>query len=159
MSEDETIPPIEQRSFVGKADVKATESLEKIPAPEVSLLLIAGYMKEIRDALKSLVEIFKNASKSTPTPTVQSAPSPLPQPKPVEMQPNIQAIKSAFDEALQNLLSFDAETSAQYVIIKPRQFLGHDNFAKIAAIVRQLNGQYISKGRDSHFIVPKIKGK
>ena len=47
------------------------------------------------------------------------------------------------------------EEKEEYIIIKPRQFLGADNFAKIASVVRELNGDYISAGKDSHFRVPK----
>jgi len=41
------------------------------------------------------------------------------------------------------------------VIIKPRQFLGSENFAKIASTVRGIGGEYISAGKESHFRVPR----
>jgi len=43
------------------------------------------------------------------------------------------------------------------VEIKPRQFLGSDNFAKIASIVRGAGGQYISAGKDTHFRIESPK--
>jgi hypothetical protein len=58
-----------------------------------------------------------------------------------------------FPEDLENLLSF--EEKDQYVVIKPRQFLGSENFSKIASIVRGVGGEYISAGKASHFRVPK----
>jgi len=51
------------------------------------------------------------------------------------------------------LLSF--EEKEDYVIIKPRQFLGSENFSKIASAVRQMGGDYVSAGKASHFRVPK----
>jgi len=50
------------------------------------------------------------------------------------------------------------EESGKFIIVKPRRFLGSDNFAKIASIVRNLGGEYISAGRNSHFKVPKEVG-
>ena len=52
-------------------------------------------------------------------------------------------------------LSFDEKDD--YIIIKPKQFLGSENFAKIASAVRGMGGEYISAGKDSHFRVPKKK--
>jgi hypothetical protein len=49
------------------------------------------------------------------------------------------------------------EERNDYIIIKPRQFLGSENFAKIASAVRGMGGEYISAGKDSHFRVPKKK--
>jgi len=57
-----------------------------------------------------------------------------------------------FPEDLRSLLSF--EQRADMVIIKPRQFLGSENFAKIADIVKQQGGEYVSAGKDSHFKIP-----
>jgi hypothetical protein len=53
------------------------------------------------------------------------------------------------------LLSF--EEKVEYIIIKPRQFLGSENFAKIASIVRGIGGDYVSAGKESHFRVPRKK--
>jgi len=58
----------------------------------------------------------------------------------------------AFPEDLRALLSFEQREG--FCIIKPRQFLGSENFAKIADIVKQLNGEYISEGKSSHFRIP-----
>jgi hypothetical protein len=42
-------------------------------------------------------------------------------------------------------------------MVKPRQFLGSENFAKIASIARGMGGDYISAGKESHFRIPKKK--
>ena len=61
----------------------------------------------------------------------------------------------SFPEELEARLSF--EEKGDYIIIKPKQFLGSENFAKIASAVRGMGGEYISAGKDSHFRVPKKK--
>jgi hypothetical protein len=63
----------------------------------------------------------------------------------------IESIKQKFQE-LQNLLTFEVQNES--VIIKPRQFLGPENFAKIADIVKQQGGDYVSAGKNSHFKIP-----
>ena len=41
------------------------------------------------------------------------------------------------------------------IILKPKSFLGSEDFAKIAHIVRTNKGEYISAGKESHFKIPK----
>jgi len=62
-----------------------------------------------------------------------------------------------FPEDLKGLLSF--EDQAEWTIIKPRQFLGSENFARIADIVKKHNGEYVSSGKQSHFRIPKKAAK
>jgi hypothetical protein len=57
-----------------------------------------------------------------------------------------------FPEDLRTLLSFEQKEG--FSIIKPRQFLGSENFAKIADIVKQQGGDYVSAGKNSHFRIP-----
>lgn len=62
--------------------------------------------------------------------------------------------QKAFPPDLAKMLYF--EETEEYLIIRPRQYLGSDNFAKIASIIRdQLKGEYVSAGRESHFRVPR----
>ena len=65
----------------------------------------------------------------------------------------ISDVKTLFPSDLGELLIF--EETEDYVIIKIRRFLGSDNFSKIAAIVRSVDGEYVSAGKDSHFKVSK----
>jgi len=69
---------------------------------------------------------------------------------------SINDVKQAFSSELAGMLIF--EENGTFIIVKPRRFLGSDNFAKIASIVRSLGGEYISAGRNSHFEVPKKVG-
>lgn len=62
-------------------------------------------------------------------------------------------VRIAFSEDLEVLLGFEEKND--YIMVKPKQFLGSENFAKIASTVRGLGGEYISAGKDSHFRVPK----
>jgi len=64
-------------------------------------------------------------------------------------------IKILFPQDLEAMLTF--EQAGEYIVIKPRQFLGSENFAKIASIVREANGEYISAGKESHFRIPAPK--
>jgi hypothetical protein len=65
----------------------------------------------------------------------------------------LEDVKMMFPDDLENLLSF--EEKDEYIIIKPRQFLGSENFSKIASTVRGMGGEYVSAGKASHFRVPK----
>ena len=70
-------------------------------------------------------------------------------------QETVEEVRMSFPPALENLLNIDERND--YIIIKPKQFLGSENFAKIASAVRGLGGEYFSAGKDSHFRVPKRK--
>ena len=65
----------------------------------------------------------------------------------------LSSVKVAFPDDLVALVTF--EDKGDKIIIKPRQFLGSENFAKIAAVVRGLGGEYVSAGKNSHFQIPK----
>jgi len=71
-----------------------------------------------------------------------------------KVQVDMGKITDVFPADLRSILYF--EQSEDYYVIKPREYLGSDNFGKMAAIVKdQLNGEYISAGKDSHFRVPR----
>ena len=72
---------------------------------------------------------------------------------PTERIRTIEDVRMLFPEDLRNMLMF--EEMGEYIIVKPRQYLGSENFAKIASIVREESGEYISAGRESHFRLPK----
>ena len=67
---------------------------------------------------------------------------------------NVEQAKALFPEALRDLLSF--EQQGDYIIIKPHQFLGSENFSQISDIVKGKanNGEYVSAGKESHFRIP-----
>lgn len=64
-------------------------------------------------------------------------------------------VQRAFPKDLLSLLIFEA--TEDYIVIKPKQYLGPENFARIASIVReQFKGEYVSQGKESHFRIPRF---
>lgn len=111
------------------------------------VVILNGIMEDLRQVSASL----KSLAVSKFTQPVVAPPPPQLQMR--EKTKATEDIKMMFPEDLENLLSF--EEKDQYVVIKPRQFLGSENFSKIASIVRGVGGEYISAGKASHFRVPK----
>jgi len=105
-------------------------------------------METIAKDLRELV----NALKSTAIPQPLTQPQPSQAPGPGEIR-KIEDVRMMFPSELEDLLAFEEEEN--YIIVKPRQYLGGENFAKIASIVRGAGGEYISAGKESHFRIPK----
>jgi hypothetical protein len=108
--------------------------------------------------LNGIMEDLRQVSASLKSLAVSQFTQPVVAPPPPQLQIHektkaVEDIKMMFSEDLENLLSF--EEKDQYIVIKPRQFLGSENFSKIASIVRGLGGEYVSAGKASHFRVPK----
>jgi len=66
---------------------------------------------------------------------------------------SLEAVQNAFPPELKELVSF--QQNDHYIVIKPRQYLEAENFAKIAEIVKAQGGEYLSAGKESHFRIPK----
>ena len=127
------------------------EKLERLLERIDEILLV---LKGISDDLRVVSASLKSmaVSQITHPPTQTSAPVSR---EMHEKQTSLEEIRMSFPEDLDNLLNFEEKTD--YIMIKPRQFLGSENFAKIASTVRGMGGEYISAGKDSHFRVPKKK--
>jgi hypothetical protein len=94
-------------------------------------------------SLEGLLNGWLSAIPTTVKPSTQEKP-----------RKTLEAVQNAFPTELRELLAFTENSEA--FIIRPRQFLGSENFAKIIAIAKhQLGGTYIRKGKESHFEVPK----
>jgi hypothetical protein len=107
---------------------------EKVATPLV-------YLKEEYD--KQNVKPKKSTSKTI----VRSANSP-------SNSVTVKKVQEAFPEPIRKILFF--EDYDDCVIVKPRQYLGSDNFKRVANIVKgDVGGEYVSLGKDSHFRVPK----
>lgn len=77
-----------------------------------------------------------------------------PEPKKEETQvAEIENVRSLFPKNLEDLLSFEA--TDKHIIAKPRTYLGSENFSKIASIVREAGGEYISAGKESRFRIQR----
>jgi hypothetical protein len=72
---------------------------------------------------------------------------------PMSAAKSLEAVQNAFPPELKELVSF--QQNGHYIVIKPRQYLGAENFAKIAEIVKAQGGEYLSAGKESHFRIPK----
>ncbi|MGB9740614.1 MAG: hypothetical protein ACP5IM_05355 [Candidatus Bathyarchaeia archaeon] len=122
--------------------------VERIDELLVVLNRLVEDLREISITLKSIAvsQITQPTAPQPAAPTI---------PKTIEKTQSIDDIKMMFPEDLESLLNF--EEKDEYIIIKPRQFLGSENFAKIASVVRGIGGDYVSAGKASHFRVPKKK--
>jgi hypothetical protein len=127
------------------------ENLERLMERIDELLMV---LNKISEDLRTVSASIKSIAVSQITQPVPQVPAPVSH-EVQEKGKSIEDIRVVFPEDLEHLLSF--EEKADYIIIKPRQFLGSENFAKIASAVRGIGGEYISAGRDSHFRVPKKK--
>jgi len=124
-----------------------------------------------QETAKAVGQAVKEEIKSTPaSPTKIETPT-EPEKKEISKEPQkveppieptssssyVEVAKALFDPYLKTLLSFDQQ--ATDVVIKPTKYLGTENFAKIASIVRDAGGEYVSAGKDSCFKIPNEKLK
>jgi hypothetical protein len=109
-------------------------------------------LRRIDELLSVLNMISRDLADITKALRETGAPASAPTAAPAEAQ-TIESVQKWFPKDLEEMLTF--EDAGDYIMIKPRQYLGSENFAKIAAIVRDNGGEYISAGKESHFRVPK----
>jgi hypothetical protein len=122
------------------------EKLKKLSVRVEEILTVLNNISEDVQGLSKSIKIALgvNVSRASPlTPII----------KPSSKSKSITEVQKKFPKELERLLEFKDKT--EYIVIKPKQFLGSENFAKIASIARELGGEYISAGRDSHFRVSK----
>jgi hypothetical protein len=127
------------------------EKLENLLERIDEILLV---LKGISDDLQTVSGSLKSMAVSQITHPAQQPPTPAGQ-EGRERQKSVEDIRISFPQELESLLNIEERN--EYIIIKPRQFLGSENFAKIASAVRGMGGEYISAGKDSHFRVLKKK--
>jgi len=123
---------------------------EKKPSVEEVLQRIDQLLVVLKEISQDLADISK-LLKAGGVPSPISAPTP--KPAPAEQMRSVKDVRTLFPKELEDMLNF--EETGKYIIVKPRQFLGSENFAKIASIVRGTGGEYISAGKESHFRVPR----
>ena len=66
---------------------------------------------------------------------------------------SIEDIRIKFPKELEDLLKF--EEYPKHITVREKNFLEPTNFRKVADIVKQLGGEYLSLGKQSHFKVPR----
>jgi hypothetical protein len=128
------------------------EKLNQLVGRVDEILLI---LNKVSEDLRSISASMKSMAVGQITQPPPQAPAPAPAPREPSKQRSVDEIRMSFPEELEARLSF--EEKGDYIIITPKQFLGSENFAKIASAARGMGGEYISAGRDSHFRVPKKK--
>jgi hypothetical protein len=119
------------------------------------LPVLKSVLSDLQEISKSLRFVAPAPTPSTPVPqpsTTPEAPK-IPVPAPAGRRRGVQDVRMMFPQELEDLLNFTEKDD--FIMIKPRQYLGSENFAKIASIIRGAGGQYISAGKDSHFRIPK----
>jgi hypothetical protein len=125
------------------------ESLERLVERVDELLVVLNRTSEDLRSLSASIKSMVGLQVTQPAPQ-----SPVAVSHEVhEKKAAVDDVRLAFPEDLETLLSF--QEKGDYIMVKPKQFLGSENFAKIASAVRGLGGEYISAGKDSHFRVPK----
>jgi len=118
-------------------------------------------LSEVLDVLSKISEDLEDIARSLKTvrPAVVPPTPTLPVLKvsgetaPRSAGRGIEDVRMMFTKELEELLDF--EEKEDYIRVKPRKYLGSDNFAKIASTIRGAGGEYISAGRESHFRIPK----
>jgi hypothetical protein len=151
---------------MGEDKEKLDMLTEKIDGLLSILRDVSEDLKTVSASLKSLA-VSQITTKPAAAVPIVSAPAPkaaAPAPRVATPAPaapaapkaqNLEDLRMMFPQDLDTMLAF--EDKGDYVMIKPKQFLGSENFAKIASTVRGIGGEYISAGRDSHFRVYKKK--
>jgi len=144
---------------MGEEKMNIKELAQKVDELLNVLKVVSGDLAEVSKSLKAATaKTAPSSASSTPSgpPVSQSAgQATLSTASSVSPQKTygVASVKQAFSSELAGMLLF--EETGKFVIVKPRRFLGSDNFAKIASVVRELGGEYISAGRDSHFKIAK----
>ncbi len=110
---------------------------------------LLAVLREISEDLGDISKNLKSVGGITPT-TALASPA---QPARTARMRSLAEFRLIFPKELEDMLSF--EEQGEYIIVKPHGFLGSENFAKIASLIRSAGGEYISAGRDSHFRIPK----
>jgi len=156
---------VQKKSFVNPDSPEDTKEKKKpqIIDPAVTLMLIYNKQAEILAELKELNATFnkvKAERSEPPQPAPVSQPSQPsvsePKPEPKQASNRIVEIRQKF-EPFKDLVTLDEESDTLFVVIRPRQYLGAENFSKISSVVREIGGTYVSQGKASHFKVPKAE--
>jgi len=105
-------------------------------------------VNQLLDVFNMVSKDLSEISKALRTVSVPTAPV-----APTEKMRGIPDVQTLFPKDLAEMLDF--EEKEKFIVIRPRKFLGSENFAKIASIVREAGGEYISAGKESHFRLPK----
>jgi len=135
-------------TLVGQTSGVPVPALVYKPSEEEGKKVEVGHTMEEQAGVQAIKPVMP------PNAVTQPFSPPLPTPSETHVgESHIEQVKMLFPQDLESLLSFTDE--GDYIKVKPRQWLGSDNFAKVAAVVRGVGGEYKSAGKESHFRIPK----
>jgi hypothetical protein len=119
------------------------------------LKFLSEDLNEISKNLKSSINILnKSENISKPKSSQQTITFKQPISTSISKISTVNDVVKIFPKDLSDKLNF--EVKKEYILVKPKQYLGSDNFRRIAEIIRdQLQGEYVSAGRDSHFRIQR----
>jgi len=133
----------------------------KVPPVEVTMVFMAQMMHDNLEEMKKLVRYFEKAANTS---VATSIPPPRPTSEKTEINAQTGPVPADRVQLILDTLSMyedldiDTESSAPYVKVKPKKYLGTEVFAEVAnKIKKDLGGQYVSKGKESHWLIPKLK--
>lgn len=164
--EEERIPVVEQSAdsespffkLLARIDKGIGEVAEAMCACSHQLCRIADRMGAPDFAPKAPPAKTVSKGEKPPKTEARAAPRPAepepPTPGPVEGP--VDLVKQMFPDDLAEKLEFSVDDVGK-VRVDPTSYLGSENFAKIASIVREAGGKYVSEGKTSHFKVPPMK--
>ncbi|NIP67264.1 hypothetical protein GWN63_04395 [Candidatus Bathyarchaeota archaeon] len=112
-------------------------------------------IEELLERIDEVLNVLKMVSRDLAdiSRELRSTATPEGPPPPAAEIGTIEDVRALFPKDLEEMLTF--EESGDYIVVRPRQYLGSENFAKIAAVVRDAGGEYISAGKESHFRIPR----
>lgn len=126
-------------------DIDIKELLRRLDDLARILKIISNDLTEIMELLRAYVEPSVEGGRLAPK---QSMAQPL-------KARTVDEVQRYFPKELLSLLIF--EVTEDHIIIKPKQYLGPENFARVASIVReQFRGEYVSQGKESHFRISRF---
>ena len=146
---------------ISVAKISRKFNLGNYESMEVGLEAFVGEGENVYEVLAGLEGTIKTYIQTHHSEVLDVKPSqPQAQPQqPTKMvqltiQEKLEKIKQPF-RGFEDLLAFTVSDGK--VVVRARQFLGSENFAKIANIVRGLGGTYVSEGKNSRFELPLQK--
>jgi len=116
----------------------------------ISVEEVLQRIDQLLDVLRTISKDLAEISRSLRATGVVA---PTPAPVSGERLRSVADVRGLFPRDLEDMLVF--EEVGKFVIVKPRQYLGSENFAKVASVVRGVGGEYVSAGKESHFRVPR----
>ena len=113
------------------------DELPKTDPPE-DPLTTEQLLQKISNQLATITQILRS-DKGVPELTIQAT--------------LMDKVTNGIPENLRKDLTFEDTQSG--VVVRPRRYLGKQDFSTIARAITSLGGEYVSSGKNSHWVVPE----